>query len=269
MNPLLGLGAEALRDQAAAMRESSSAARGLAAGINAIPAKKTTTVTVKVDMTELAKIGEYQRQQNVKCFAAGTLIAMRGWATRQIQDVKAGDMVMAFDHSRGANVDSLVVNTSRHMADTVLIEFATGAAVVCTPEHPFYVPARGDYVPASQLHPNDVLLSLTGEPILVDNVMPWHECDVYNFEVLTFHNYYAAGVLVHNASKLMTAEDFAAVNPRAVVHVAQGGRADTVRPVAPQAAGASSVYYNLTINSNAKAEDVRADFDLMRLMGRR
>ena len=74
--------------------------------------------------------------------------------------------------------------------------------IVCTREHPFYVPVRG-WTAACDLRAGDILVRSNGKYVVVEAVE--HELlespiTVYNFEVEDFHTYHvgSASVLVHN-----------------------------------------------------------------------
>ena len=74
--------------------------------------------------------------------------------------------------------------------------------IVCTREHPFYVPVRG-WTAACDLRAGDILVRSNGEYVVVEAIE--HELlespiTVYNFEVEDFHTYHvgSASVLVHN-----------------------------------------------------------------------
>ncbi len=90
----------------------------------------------------------------------------------------------------------------------------TGAvtSINSTPNHPFYVVNKGDYIAISKVSANDELLSQTGEKVKLmcdkahDNCGIRYNKDnkpmqVYNFEVYQQHRYFVGGfnnVLVHN-----------------------------------------------------------------------
>ena len=78
-----------------------------------------------------------------------------------------------------------------------------GEEIVCTNEHPFYVPVKG-WTAACQLRTGDRLQLVNGEYAIVEQVQ--HEIleapvKVYNFEVEDFHTYYVGeeSALVHNS----------------------------------------------------------------------
>ena len=79
---------------------------------------------------------------------------------------------------------------------------AENQEIVCTNEHPFYVPQKG-WAAACELRAGDILVTVNGEYVVVEKVQ--HEIleapvKVYNFEVADFHTYFVSAiiVLVHN-----------------------------------------------------------------------
>ncbi|RDV39150.1 hypothetical protein DV096_00835 [Bradymonadaceae bacterium TMQ3] len=74
-----------------------------------------------------------------------------------------------------------------------------------TPEHPFFVPARGEYVAMGELEAGVMLRTTDGSPArVVGSERRQGSFEVFNFEVEDAHNYYVSsprgspGVLVHN-----------------------------------------------------------------------
>jgi len=85
-----------------------------------------------------------------------------------------------------------------------------GEEIICTNEHPFYVPQKG-WIAACKLRAGDILVLLNGKYAVVEQIQ--HELleeatHVYNFEVEDFHTYYVGciGVLVHNSCAHQTSE---------------------------------------------------------------
>jgi pretoxin HINT domain-containing protein len=82
------------------------------------------------------------------------------------------------------------------------------ATLVGTPEHPFFVPARGGYVPMGELAPGTVLQTTDGSAATVAARSERSgDFEVHNLEVEHAHNYFVSppgsvepGVLVHNAT---------------------------------------------------------------------
>jgi hypothetical protein len=81
-----------------------------------------------------------------------------------------------------------------------------GRSIKTTVEHPFYVPAQNDFVPAGQIQAGDHLISHEGELVQVDAV---HSTDqvttAYNLRVADHQTYFVGGTIwgwdvwVHNA----------------------------------------------------------------------
>lgn len=98
-----------------------------------------------------------------------------------------------------------------------------GEEIVCTNEHPFYVPVKG-WTVACELRAGDRLQLVNGEYVVVEQVQ--HEIfespvTVYNFEVADFHTYYVGdtGVLVHNkCTPNKTFKDDALLNEHFLKH---------------------------------------------------
>jgi len=82
-----------------------------------------------------------------------------------------------------------------------------GRSIKTTVEHPFYVLAQNDFVPAGQIKAGDHLISHDGELVQVDAVHSTDEVTtVYNLRVADHHTYFVGGTIwgrdvwVHNAS---------------------------------------------------------------------
>ncbi len=119
-----------------------------------------------------------------------------------IETVKAGDKVWATNPETGETALKEVVQIFRNEASELVHVTVNGEKIVCTNEHPFYVPVKG-WTAACELRAGDRLQLVNGEYVVVEQVQ--HEIlespvKVYNFEVEDFHTYYVGeqGVLVHN-----------------------------------------------------------------------
>lgn len=85
------------------------------------------------------------------CFPAGTLIDGKA-----IEEYKAGDTVLAFDHATGKVVNGKVANLQvRRPASLYKVVLSDGAEVVCTGKHPFFT-QRG-YIFAEELRTTDTV----------------------------------------------------------------------------------------------------------------
>ena len=136
------------------------------------------------------------------CFVAGTVVkTAEGDVT--IENIQVGDYVYAHNPETGETELKPVVQTFVNEATELVHVFADGEEIICTNEHPFYSPVKG-WTEACKLRAGDILVSLNGEYIVVEQVQ--HEIletpiKVYNFEVEDFHTYFVGdgdGVLVHN-----------------------------------------------------------------------
>ena len=140
-----------------------------------------------------------------KCFAAGTPIATpRGYVP--IEQIQAGDEVYAFDHEHGAVVAAQVKQAFTNQADWMChLMFFSGVVLVatftCTPGHPIWSENRQAYVPASDLLSGELVRSVNGDTFVAGATFYTLGAATFNFEVEGHHNYFAAGILVHNASE--------------------------------------------------------------------
>ena len=139
------------------------------------------------------------------CFVAGTPIATPNGDVA-IETVRAGDMVLAYDFATSAVVSAKVVRTFRHEAQPYLRMQVGGTTLGVTKGHPIYDADGKQFVSAGSLHAGSKLVSLNADgSVLQDGAVAAisksaDEARVYNIEVEGHHNYFAAGVLVHNKS---------------------------------------------------------------------
>ena len=137
------------------------------------------------------------------------------YITKNIEDVREGETVMAMDPATGRLRPKAVlqtfVRTANHL-QLVTIEDSTGQSqtLQTTDEHPFWSADRKAWIVAEDLHPDERVLGPSGELQQIrDNRREEHPegITVYNFEVDDFHSYFVASdvenlpLLVHNASK--------------------------------------------------------------------
>ncbi|MEU6245629.1 polymorphic toxin-type HINT domain-containing protein [Streptomyces sp. NPDC047024] len=145
-----------------------------------------------------------------KCFLAGTDVLMADGATKNIEDVKIGDQVLATDPKTGETalkkVTRLIVTDGdKHFNE---LSIATGDGIqhlTATHEHPFWSPSERDWVEAGALTPGMSLLTDDGSTVTVTANRPFTtHARTYNLTVDDLHTYYVlAGetpVLVHNSN---------------------------------------------------------------------
>jgi RHS repeat-associated protein len=135
------------------------------------------------------------------CFAAGTLVQTKD-GEKRIEEIKAGDVVLASDPRSGeAPQWRQVTRTFERATETILHVRAGSETISVTPEHPFWVEGRG-WTEAKDLRPGDLLSGKRGESVPVVEVKRSEGAfKVYNFEVEGSHTYFVShtGLLVHNS----------------------------------------------------------------------
>ena len=136
------------------------------------------------------------------CFVAGTLILTVSGRVA-IENIKAGDKVLATDPNTFDVVEKTVVETYVHENDTLVHLIVDGEEIVTTKNHPFYVRDCG-FIEAGELLVGDELLDVQGNILKLEQI----EVEslnvptlVYNFQVEDIHTYHVGehGIWVHNA----------------------------------------------------------------------
>jgi hypothetical protein len=136
------------------------------------------------------------------CFAAGTPVATPD-GDKPIETIEAGDVVYAYDVAAGRLVPEPVERTKRRSNKRVAtLTFSSGASVDVTSNHPFFSAGVGRWVEAGRLATGDRVLELHGdhleEAVLVRKTAFDRAVEVYDLTIPKHHDYFAAGVLVHN-----------------------------------------------------------------------
>jgi RHS repeat-associated protein len=138
----------------------------------------------------------------------------RAWATRNIEDIVPGDLVLAWDEDTGEVVPRRVIQVFRNVADhlrIVTIRNADGSeqTIRTTDGHPFWVPDEG-WVDAEELDEGTPVRQADGRLGTVVACRYEEHLEgvaIFNFEVEGSHTYFVAAesdlasVLVHNASR--------------------------------------------------------------------
>ena len=146
--------------------------------------------------------GWYDKTGESPCFAAGTPIATPS-GEKAIESIAVGEAVYSWDAEAKEVVVGAVTRTKRRAGKRVgTLTFEDGRTVDVTGNHPFYVVRTGEWVEAARLEPGTVVLELrngaVAETRLVAKTEFAREAVVYDLTVTTHHDYFAAGVLVHN-----------------------------------------------------------------------
>lgn len=136
------------------------------------------------------------------CFAPGTPISLANGMQLPIEKLQVGDLVLSYDVDSGRQAAGRVIRT---MSGESHSYFLLNDSIKVTAEHPFFV--DGEWRPVKDLKPGDSLLTVTGNQIqLASKEEVREEIQIHNITVEGYHNYYAAGILVHNKS-LVTAPE--------------------------------------------------------------
>ncbi|MFG3505586.1 polymorphic toxin type 43 domain-containing protein [Streptomyces sp. NPDC047821] len=148
-----------------------------------------------------------------KCFLAGTDVLLADGSTKDIEDIKAGDAVLATNPLTGETearkVTKLIVTDDDKRFNTLTLQTGTGTEkLTATYEHPFWSPSERRWIEAQHLTAGMTLLTDTGATVTVQANRPFTKhARTYNLTVDDLHTYYVlAGetpVLVHNSNCLI------------------------------------------------------------------
>ncbi|WP_404817577.1 polymorphic toxin-type HINT domain-containing protein [Streptomyces resistomycificus] len=145
-----------------------------------------------------------------KCFLAGTDVLMADGSTKDIEDVRLGDEVLATDPKTGETAPKKVTRLIRTEGDKYFNELSIATEVgieklTATHEHPIWSPSERAWITAGDLKPGMTLLTDDAETVIVTGNRPFTKhARTYNLTVDHLHTYYVlAGetpVLVHNSN---------------------------------------------------------------------
>jgi hypothetical protein len=157
-------------------------------------------------------------------FPAGTPVLLANGSHKPIEDVRAGDLVLATDPGGDAEltlprpVQSTPFTSAYTDKGFVRLSVASGeadnkeaASVTSTENHRYWLPERQSWVPAGELRPGDRLRSSEGALVTVTAISRHQERqDTYDLDVSGIDSYYVRvgteDVLVHNCTDLARAE---------------------------------------------------------------
>ncbi len=135
------------------------------------------------------------------CFLAGTQIKMADNTYKNIEDVKLGDMVEAYNEQTGENVDSQVVHVFHHTPEEMTDHYLTiNNYLKVTPNHKLFI--ANEWRKAKDIKIGDLLGAdeNTYEIYSIEKI--FEKVPTYNFEVEKHHNYFVQtsddSTLVHN-----------------------------------------------------------------------
>ncbi|MBB5629253.1 polymorphic toxin-type HINT domain-containing protein [Sphaerisporangium krabiense] len=152
-------------------------------------------------------------------FVPGTEVLMADGTRKDIEDVRAGDEVLATDPQTGVTAAKRVIavvtsaGTKNLVRVTLAVPGSRGATdVVATGTHPFWVAGEGHWLNASDLRPGMTLRDADGSAVTVLGVVKYQVAGqrVHNLTVEDVHTYHVAAgtadVLVHNAGACSLAQ---------------------------------------------------------------
>lgn len=131
------------------------------------------------------------------CFVAGTPVLMVDWSVKPIEQVAIGDTVISWDVDKRDFVEAQIVETFEHSPEEI-DGYLYINNIGVTPNHMVY---SNGWKPAGELHIGDTLLGYGGSAVKIISISRV-DGGVKTYNLHTnheTHNYFAGGVLVHNA----------------------------------------------------------------------
>jgi hypothetical protein len=134
------------------------------------------------------------------CFPAGTKVHTPDGLV-DIEDVEAGDEVLAYDEETGEVVVRRVESTSTSWTERLVDVELSRETLASTGGHPYWEETTRGWLRADKLYPGMIVRLRDGR---MEEVLGVSErgglVEVHNFEVAGEHNYFVgeSGVLVHN-----------------------------------------------------------------------
>ncbi|WP_095054698.1 DUF637 domain-containing protein [Pseudomonas sp. Irchel s3b2] len=173
------------------------------------------------------------------CFAAGTKVSTPQ-GDRTIESLKVGDVVWSKPEKGGKPFAATILATHQR-SDQPIYRLklknvrgdgkAEGETLMVTPSHPFYVPAKRDFIPVINLKPGDLLQSLadgdtentSSEVESLELYLP--EGKTYNLTVDVGHTFYVGNLKtwVHNTGPCDLPADYFAGGAKATSEVVPPG----------------------------------------------
>tara|TARA_B100000287_G_scaffold192526_1_gene181731 strand:- start:1689 stop:3875 length:2187 start_codon:yes stop_codon:yes gene_type:complete len=140
------------------------------------------------------------------CFTAGTSITLANGSLKSIENIKDYEEVLCWSHATEELIPGKVETVSKKLSDRVYTIKHGNEETLVTAEHPFYVVNKNDYVATKNLKEGDIFITDTGSETKVKEIIPPEDnkfTEVYTLSnVSPSHNFFADGVLVHNAKGL-------------------------------------------------------------------
>ncbi|WP_434096667.1 RICIN domain-containing protein [Streptomyces mirabilis] len=143
-------------------------------------------------------------------FPGTTRVLMADGTTKQIQDVRVDDAVLATDPESGRTEGHTVTDTIYTPDDTEFADITIGVGntrITATQHHPFWSPSAHRWIDAGDLRAGQTLRTSDGQSVTVVGVHRYHRLhSAYNLTVDDLHTYYvlagSTSVLVHNSASV-------------------------------------------------------------------
>ena len=135
---------------------------------------------------------------NDECIVSGSLVNTPN-GTKTIDEILVGERLLSRDNS-GSIVESRVKAKKVHSAPNHLrIRMASGRELLVT--HPHLVSTEQGWAPACSLRPGDKLRALEALDTITDISKIDGTVKVHEIETYPVHNFFVAGLLVHNVKE--------------------------------------------------------------------
>ena len=151
------------------------------------------------------------------CFDAGTQVLMSDGTTKNIEDVKVGDMVMSYNETTHEFEPKKVLRTitKHHSDDLVYVNLSNGKRIGMRAYHPLltiegYKSLRPELAQTimeagkvGKLQIGDTLIGYNSNVKItsIEQRNPIDNYDTYNLEIEDNHNYIVNGIVAHNAQQ--------------------------------------------------------------------
>jgi hypothetical protein len=136
------------------------------------------------------------------CFAVGTLVQTPN-GVEPIQDLKEGDLVLAYDFSESRVIERKILATINHITDYWVLVGVGGEEIKATRGHLFWIESENNWIPAADLKPGMTVRRSDGNIAAINSVkviqLPKSD-ETFNLIVDTDHDYFVGRneTLVHN-----------------------------------------------------------------------
>lgn len=138
------------------------------------------------------------------CIKEGTLISTPE-GPRPIESLRIGDQVWTLSANRERQVGQVVGTRTASVDEIIDVQASTGPMLSATQEHP--VSVNGSWVPMGQLTPDMPLTVETGDASIESIKRRRGKTAVVDLTVTPNSNFFANGILVHNKTVMMPAEE--------------------------------------------------------------